>query len=61
MKKLVRKSIAAFAMFIGLAAGSALDSDISLMGTLGLIAVFFIGFFGGAALLCKGEDIPAID
>lgn len=61
MKKIARKSIAAVAMFVGLAAASALDSDISMWGTIGLIAVFIIGFFGGAALFCKGEGVPQID
>ena len=61
MKKLVRKSIAVFGMFVGIAAVSALDSDIPMWGTLILIALFFIGLFGGGYLYCKGEPTPQID
>lgn len=61
MKKIIRKVIGSIAMFIGLAAGCVLDSDISLGGIFLLVAVFVIGVFGGGALYCKGEPIPDIE
>ena len=61
MKKIIRKSISGIAMFIGLAAGSAIDSDIPMWSTLLLIALFIGGVFGGGALYCKGESIPDIE
>ena len=48
-------------MFIGLAAGSALDSDISLGGIFLLVVLFGVGVFGGGYLYCKGEPIPDIE
>ena len=50
MKKNVRKVIGISAMFIGVAAGYVLDSDM----------VFMIGVFGGGALLSQGESIEDI-
>lgn len=61
MKKIIRKTIGSIAMFIGLAAGCAVDSDIPLWGTLLLIAMFIAGVFGGGYLFCKGEPIPDIE
>ena len=60
MKKIVRKVIGISAMFIGAAAGCALDSDISVGGICLLAAVFMIGVFGGGALLSQGEYIEDI-
>ena len=60
MKKIVRKVIGISAMFIGAAAGCALDSDISVGGICLLAAVFMIGVFGGGALLSKGNSIEDI-
>lgn len=61
MKKIVRKIFGGIALFIGLAAGSALDSIVPFWATLILIVVFFTGFFGGCYLICKGEPVPEID
>ena len=61
MKKIVRKIFGGIALFIGLAAGSALDSIVPFWTTLILIVVFLTGLFGGCYLLYKGEPVPEID
>lgn len=54
---IVRKAIALMLMFVGMAAVSALDSNVSVLGELGLVAVFLVGFFGGGALFFRGETM----
>ena len=60
MKTIVRKVVAGAMMFIGLFAGCAIDSQISMTGTLLLAGLFFVGVFGGGALYIKGEPISEL-
>lgn len=60
MKTIVRKVVACAMMFVGLFAGSAIDSEVSFTCTMLLAGLFFVGVFGGGALYIKGEPISEL-
>lgn len=56
-----KKIIGIIAAFIGLAALSAVESDVPVWGTILIVLVGIIGFFGGAVLYCKNSNQKMLD
>lgn len=59
--KNIKKIIGIAAMFIGLTALCAVDSEIPLWGTMLIVLVGIAGLFGGSALYYKNSNEPMID
>ena len=59
--KNTKKILGIAAMFIGLTALCAVDSEVPLWGTMLMVLVGIAGLFGGGALYCKNSDQPVID
>ena len=59
--KNTKKILGIAAMFIGLTALCAVDSEVPLWGTMLIVLVGIAGLFGGGVLYCKNSDQPVID
>lgn len=59
--KNLKKILGMIAMFIGLAALCAVDSEVPLWGTMLICMVGIVGTFGGVALYCKNSNAPMVD
>lgn len=59
--KNLKKILGIIAVFIGITALCAIDSNVPVWGTLLIIVVGITGFFGGAVLYCKNSDQPMVD
>ena len=59
--KNLKKILGMIAMFIGLAALSAVDSEVPMEVTLLICMVGIAGLFGGGALYCSNSNQPEID
>ena len=61
LNKIARKTIGFILVLVGLAAFSALDSDVSIWGTLVIILVGLIGTIAGFGLWFAGKPVESID
>ena len=61
LNKIAHKTIGFILALIGMAAFSALGSDVSIWGALGIILVGLIGTIAGFGLWFAGEPMETID
>ena len=59
--KITRKTIGFILAFIGITAFSALDSDVSIWGTLGILVTGFVCTITGFGLWFAGEPVESVD
>ena len=59
--KITRKTIGFILTLIGIAAFSALDSDVSIWGTLGIMATGFVCTTAGFGIWFAGEPVESVD
>lgn len=59
--KNIKKILGIAAMFIGITALCAVDSEVPLWGTMLIVLVGIAGLFGGGALYCKNSNEPMVD
>lgn len=59
--KNIKKILGIAAMFIGLTALCAVDSEVPLWGTMIMVLVGIAGLFGGGALYCNNSNEPMVD
>ncbi len=61
LSKIARKTIGFILALIGMAAFSALDSDVSFLGTLAIILVGLIGTIAGFGLWFVGKPVESVN